>query len=201
MGVEALKRDADSSHVHLRARDESGFGMLELLMAMVMLNVGILAIVGAFSSGNVALARANRISTASALANKQMEVYRGLKYDNILFVTSEWNSATADSTYTSDTVYQQNMANPVAPKALVPTVTTCPANVPSTACDPSYTTIGADHRSYRVDTYLYFDTPSLGNQLKTVSVVVRNADSLTTTYARVTSTYDPSTGQCTSPPC
>jgi Tfp pilus assembly protein PilV len=201
MGVEALKRDADSSHVHLRARDESGFGMLELLMAMVMLNVGILAIVGAFSSGNVALARANRISTASALANKQMEVYRGLKYDNILFVTSEWNSATADSTYTSDTVYQQNMANPLAPKALVPTVTTCPANVPSTACDPSYTTPGADHRSYRVDTYLYFDTPSLGNQLKTVSVVVRNADSLTTTYARVTSTYDPSTGQCTSPPC
>ena len=52
--------------------------------------------------------------------------------------------------------------------------------------------------SYRT---LYFDTPSLGNQLKTVSVVVRDADSLTRTYARVTSTYDPSTGQCTSPPC
>jgi Tfp pilus assembly protein PilV len=61
-------------NVHLRARDESGFGMLELLMAMVMLNVGILAVVGAFSSGNVALARASRISTAAALANKQMEV-------------------------------------------------------------------------------------------------------------------------------
>ncbi|MDX6386871.1 MAG: hypothetical protein QOD85_673, partial [Gaiellaceae bacterium] len=37
--------------------------MLELLMAMVMLNVGILAVVAAFSSGNAALARANRIST------------------------------------------------------------------------------------------------------------------------------------------
>ena len=111
--------------------------MLELLMAMVMLNVGILAIVGAFSSGNVALARANRISTGAALANKQMEVYRGLKYDNILFITSEWNSAIADSTYTSDTVYQQNMANPVAPKALVPTVTTCPTNVGSSrSCSP-----------------------------------------------------------------
>jgi type II secretory pathway pseudopilin PulG len=201
MGVEALKRAADTSHVHLRARDESGFGMLELLMAMVMLNVGILAIVGAFSSGNVALARASRISTAAALANKQIEVYRGLKYDNILFVTSEWNSAIADSTYTSDVVYQTNMANPVAPKALVPTVTSCPANVPSTACDPSYTTTGADHKSYRVDTYLYFDTPTLGNQLKTISVVVRDGDSVTRTYARITSTYDPSTGQCTTPPC
>ena len=80
--------------------------MLELLMAMVMLNVGILAVVAAFSSGNAALYRANRISTSGALANKQMEAYRGLKYDNIVFVTSEWTSAIADSTYTGDTVYQ-----------------------------------------------------------------------------------------------
>jgi len=180
--------------VHLRARDESGFGMLELLMAMVMLNVGILAIVAAFSSGNAALSRANRISTAGTLGNKQMEVYRGLKYDNIVFVTSEWNSALADSTYTADTNYQQNMLNPVSPKGLVPTVTTCPTNVPTNACDPGYTTIGPDHRSYRVDTYLYFDTPSFGNQLKTVTVVIRDADDLTRTFARVTSTFDPSTG-------
>jgi Tfp pilus assembly protein PilV len=180
--------------VHLRARDESGFGMLELLMAMVMLNVGILAIVAAFSSGNAALSRANRISTAGALANKQMEVYRGLKYDNIVFVTSDWNAAIADSTYTADTTYQQNMSSPVAPKALVATVSTCPANVPTSACDPSYTTTGADHRSYRVDTYLYYDTPSYGNQLRTVTVVIRDPDDLTRTFARVTSTFDPSTG-------
>ena len=180
--------------MHLRARDESGFGMLELLMAMVMLNVGILAIVAAFSSGSTALARANRISTAGTVANKQMEVYRGLKYDNIVFITSEWNSAIADSTYTADTTYQQNMLNPVAPKAIVPTVTSCPANVPTTACDPSYTTAGADHRSYRVDTYLYFDTPSFGNQLKTITVVIRDPDDLSRTFVRVTSTFDPSTG-------
>jgi len=180
--------------VHLRARDESGFGMLELLMAMVMLNVGILAIVAAFSSGNAALSRANRISTAGALANKQMEVYRGLKYDNIVFVTSEWNSAIADSTYTADTTYQQNMSSPVAPKALVATVSTCPANVPASACDPSYTTTGADHRSYRVDTYLYYDTPTSGQQLRAVSVVIRNPDDLTRVFARVSSTFDSSTG-------
>jgi type II secretory pathway pseudopilin PulG len=180
--------------VHLRAREESGFGMLELLMAMVMLNVGILAIVAAFSSGNAALARANRVSTAGALANKQMEIYRGLKYDNIVFTTTEWSAATANSTYTADAVYQQNMAIPVAPKAIVPSVATCPANVPAAACDPSYTTTGADHHSYRVDTYLYFDAPSFGNQLKTISVVVRNTDDLTRTFARASSTFDPSTG-------
>ena len=137
--------------VYTRAREESGFGLLELLMAMVMLNVGILAIVAAFSSGNAALARASRISTASALANKQVEAYRGLIYDNILFTTTEWTTALADSSYTADMAYQQNMLSPVSPKALVATVTNCPTNVPTTACDPSYTTTGADHRSYRVD--------------------------------------------------
>ena len=195
MGVEALKGDADRPYVHLRARDESGFGLLELLMAIVMLNVGILAIVAAFSSGNAALARASQVSTATALADKQMEIYRGADYDNIVFTTSEWNAATGDSTYTADTVYQQNMSNPTAPKALVGTVTTCPSALPTTlACDPSFTTTGADHRTYRVDTYLYFDAPTNGNQLKTVTVVVRNGSNTSRTLARVTSTFDPSAG-------
>ena len=192
MGVERLKRDADSAYVHTRARDESGFGLLELLMAMVMLNVGILAIVAAFSSGNAALARASRVSNASAIANKQMEIYRGQDYDNIVFTTTEWSSAIANTTYTGDTVYQTYMATPPAPKALVATVTSCPVTVPSQACDPDFTTTGADHRSYRVDTYLYFDTPDFGNQLKTVTIVVRDADN-NRVWARMTSTFDPST--------
>src|SRR5437762_4939780 len=177
MGIERLKRDADSAYVHTRARDESGFGLLELLMAMVMLNVGILAIVAAFSSGNAALARASRISTASALADKQLESYRGIIYDNIVFTTTEWNAAIADSSYKADTAYTSNMQSPVAPKALVSTVTNCPTNVPTTSCDPSYTTTGPDHRSYRVDTYLYYDAPGGGAQLKTITVVIRPAAS------------------------
>jgi type II secretory pathway pseudopilin PulG len=192
-GVEPLKRAADSPYVQLRARDESGFGLLELLMAMVMLNVGILAIVAAFSSGNAALARASQVSTAAALADKQIESYRGLIYDNIVFTTSEWNAATADSTYKADTVYVSNMQSPVAPKALVATLTNCPTNVPTTSCDPSYTTTGPDHRSYRVDTYLYYDAPGGGSQLKAITVVVRSAANLSRSFARVSSTFDSST--------
>ncbi len=192
-GLQPLKSDADSHYVHTRAREESGFGLLELLMAMVMLNVGILAIVAAFSSGNAALARASRVSTAAALADKQMESYRGLIYDNIVFTTSEWNGAIADSSYTADRVYTTNMQNPVAPKALVGTLTNCPANVPTTSCNPSYTVTGPDHRSYRVDTYLYFDAPGGGAQLKTITVVVRPSAFTARSYARVSSTFDSST--------
>jgi type II secretory pathway pseudopilin PulG len=179
--------------VHARTRDESGFGLIELLMAMVMLNVGILAVVAAFSSGNRALARASRISTAAALADKQLELYRGLIYDNIVFVTSEWNTALGDSSYTADTAYTSNMQSPVSPKGLVATVSTCPSSVPTTACDPSFTVTGADHRSYRVDTYLYYDAPGGGSQLKTVTVVVRPSDNTGRAYARATSTFDSST--------
>ena len=177
----------------MRAREEAGFGLIELLMAMVVLNVGILAVVAAFSSGSRALGRASQISTAASLADKQMESYRGLIYDNIVFITSEWNSALADSTYTADTAYTSNMQNPVSPKGIVPTLTTCPTNVPTTSCDPSYTTTGPDHRSYRVDTYLYYDAPGGGAQLKTVTVVVRSASDLSKYLARVTSTFDSST--------
>lgn len=181
--------------MHLRARDESGFGLLELLMAMVMLNVGILAIVAAFNAGAVALTRASRISTAAAIADSQMEAFRGLKYSNIVQTTTEWNAAVADATWTTDTAYQTNMNPPPAPKSLVATVSTCPANVPSSACDPSYTTTGADGRSYRVDTYLYYDQPSSGGQLKTVTVVVRAGTALGRSFARQTSTFDPSSSQ------
>jgi len=187
-------------------------------MAMVMLNIGILAIVAAFNSGALALSRASRTSTASAIADTQMELFRGIKYVNIVQDCTEWNSALGDSTYTADTAYQSNL-NPagsspywVSPKAPVATVTNSgcttsspwPAATTSTvctgspmpkSCDPSFTTTGPDGRSYRVDTYLYYDQPSsFGGQVKVVSVVVRSATDLSRFLARQTSTFDVTTG-------
>ena len=48
-----------------RLRSEGGFGLLELLVSMTMLNIGILAIVAAFNSGALALKHAGEVSTAS----------------------------------------------------------------------------------------------------------------------------------------
>ena len=62
-----------------RAAEEQGFGLIELLFAMVMLNIGILSLVAAFQSGAVALARSSATSNGAAVADKTMEVYRGLK--------------------------------------------------------------------------------------------------------------------------
>lgn len=62
-----------------RAAEEQGFGLIELLFAMVMLNIGILALVAAFQSGTMALSRSSAISNGATVADKVMETFRGIK--------------------------------------------------------------------------------------------------------------------------
>ncbi|MEA2478788.1 MAG: hypothetical protein QOJ07_710, partial [Thermoleophilaceae bacterium] len=62
---------------------EEGFGLIELLIAMVILQIALLALVGAFGAGAAALARAARANSGQALANQQMELYRSMTYDAI----------------------------------------------------------------------------------------------------------------------
>jgi Tfp pilus assembly protein PilV len=154
-----------------RLRQEKGFGLLELLMAMTVLNVGILAIVAAFNSGALALSRASKTSTATALADGQMELFRGLKYTNIEQTTTGYSNATSDSTWTADSTYQTNMSSPKWPKALIPTVTSCP-NTNTNSCNPEFTVTGPDGRSYRIDTYMYFDQPTTESTTTTSSVTL-----------------------------
>jgi type II secretory pathway pseudopilin PulG len=65
--------------VLLRAREEKAFGLIELVIAMVMLNVGILALVATFQSGALAIGRSAYSSNATAVADKTLEVYRALE--------------------------------------------------------------------------------------------------------------------------
>jgi hypothetical protein len=65
--------------VAARARDERGFGLIELMFAMLMLNIGILALVAAFNEGAMALGRSAAVSSGTTVADKMMEVYRGLE--------------------------------------------------------------------------------------------------------------------------
>ena len=167
-----------------RLRGEKGFGLIELLMAMVMLSVGILALVAAFNSGTIALERTGRNATAAALADAQMERYRALTYGAIQLDATAVNAT--DSTYRNDSVLGGNVANDVT------TSTGC-SGVPA-ECNPSRTLVGADRHNYRLDTYVTYTTPPTGRQEKLVTVVVRATTSPYATYAREQSTFDLSTG-------
>jgi Tfp pilus assembly protein PilV len=86
-----------------RARDEAGFGLVELLIAMTVMVVGITAIVAAMSSGFVAVNRAAHESTAAAVADKQMEGYRKVRFAAITATCSPTSSASTDC-FVSNTV-------------------------------------------------------------------------------------------------
>jgi type II secretory pathway pseudopilin PulG len=173
----------------VRLRSQAGFGLIELLMAMVMLNIGILAIVAAFNSGMFALNRASRISTASALADAQMELYRALTYNSIALDST--SLASVDNTYKCDSALGGSCPNSTSGEV----TTTCTGSPVPNECNPSRAVTGADRKSYRVDTYITTTTPSGGRAVKLVTIVVRNARELSARpFARVASTFDASTG-------
>jgi Tfp pilus assembly protein PilV len=192
--------------VKARLRAEDGFGLLELLMAMVILNVGILAIVAAFNSGALALKRASASSTASAVADKQMEQFRAVRNCAIFLTVSKSDTANgADSTYTGDSAFSSvdgttvgTSPNQVTVHPITSATTGLPSPIPANCggggYNPSNTAAtGADGRTYRVDVYIFPFQPSGGGWTKQVTVVVRDSTNATRTLARMSSTFDPST--------
>ena len=111
--LEVLTQSADEADVK-DLRSEEGFGLVELLVSMVMLNIGLLAVVAAFNSGALALKNAGEISTASVVGDKQMELYRALKYTEIALDTTAVATANGDTTYQCDTANRVDPAAPVA---------------------------------------------------------------------------------------
>jgi Tfp pilus assembly protein PilV len=172
-----------------RARGEEGFGLLELLMSMVVLNVGMLAIVAAVSSGTLAVRQAGRQSTAAAIADVQMERYRALRYTSIFLDTTEAGNADADATYRDDVGRSY-------PNAMV--TATCSGSPPADnhlpyECDATRVLTGPDGQQYRIDTYIHLEQPqptASTRQLKRVTVVVRHASDLSRVLARQVSTFD-----------
>ncbi|MFL5921890.1 MAG: hypothetical protein ACJ75Q_15035 [Gaiellaceae bacterium] len=172
-----------------RLRSQDGFGLIELLMAMVMLNIGILAIVAAFQTGMFALNRASRLSTASALADQQMELYRAVTY--VAIALDSTSLAAVDDTYRCDTALGSSCPNSTSGE----TTTTCSGSPLPNECLPSRTVTGADRKPYRVDTYITTTTPTGGRALKAVTVVVRDGAKLSARpLSRLASTFDQSTG-------
>jgi type II secretory pathway pseudopilin PulG len=171
---------------------EAGFGLVELLIAMVVLQIALLALVGAFGAGSVALGRASKANTAQALANQQLELYRSMTYDPVGLDTA---GAPTTGMYVADTSVCPASQTPVCGN-------TGPRNNPNTSPWSCTATSGAtsvslfysanginpclahrpvngagspDGQSYYVDTYIKLTTSTTTQRaLKQVSVVVRD---------------------------
>jgi Tfp pilus assembly protein PilV len=179
--------------VKSRAGGEHGFGLIELLIAMVMLNIGILAIVAAFNSGIVSLARSSHISTATALADQQMELYRGLTYGCIYLSSSTIpTSGLYVTAGTTEGFYSASQITTPQPSGA-----TC-ASPNATATNARQLVTGPDRHRYEVDTYIVAcpaSTCAPANARAELKVSIAVRDGLTGhTWAREQSTFDQSTG-------
>ena len=163
-------------------RRSDGFGLVELMIALAILVVGVLATFGLFESGLVQLGRATTISTATAVGEQQIEDYRAVRFDAIGFTPGQLTGL--DSTYVGDPAYRAPGTNQ-AEQAVT---------ITSSTFSPSQTVTGADGESYRVDAFVSWQAVTDGRNVKIVTVVVRDADNVTRVLTRVVSSFDVSTG-------
>jgi prepilin-type N-terminal cleavage/methylation domain-containing protein len=163
-------------------RDEAGFGLIELMIAMTVLAVGILALFAMFESGIRSITRASTVTTAAALADKEMENFRAIRYTAIGLPESL--VATAPTPYAGDPAYSATERVEVDACGTPP----CSTKV------PVQTLTGADGRSYRVDTYVTWQTVGSGREVKLVTIVVRDGTDVNKVWARTASAFDESTG-------
>lgn len=93
-----------SRQLRSRLSSQDGFGMIELLAAITVLVVGLLAVYAMFQTSLMQIRRASIVTTAAALADTEMEKYRAIKYESLGLDDSV--VATTDSTYTGDSAYR-----------------------------------------------------------------------------------------------
>jgi len=169
-----------------RLRREEGQGLIELIVALTILAIGIGAVLTVLTGSALSLQRSDQKGTALTLAESQLELYRNLAYSDIRLANSAWSAAplsnASDPYFTASS--DPTLSIPSGAKAAEITDTTtgsaCPTPLPD-ECEPVRTETGPDHRLYRIDTYIKDTTPedkngvSVGNSLREVTVVVRNA--------------------------
>jgi type II secretory pathway pseudopilin PulG len=173
--------------ISTRVREESGFGLVELLIAMTVMVVGITALIAGMSSGFIAVKRAADESTAAAVADKQMEAYHALP--NCAIYLDNGTIPTSGA-YTTDVAFT---GTPITGNTPLIGTSPCSATTPPELRDAQQPLIGADGRSYNVDTYIVESTTASGGEAKKVTLVVHDPQN-TKVLLRETSTFAPPTG-------
>jgi Tfp pilus assembly protein PilV len=145
-----------------RLRPDRGSMLIELLIAMTFLGIAVGALMSVYTSTVLSLRHSSIEGNALTLVDKQMEVYRTLPYAQIAR-----NAATLP--LASD-LYATSPPNNLSPtqRSTVSTGQTTGGTQAATQ-----TVTGPDSRTYRVDTYVFPNTPSSGQSGLQVTVAAR----------------------------
>lgn len=153
--------------MHMRLRNEEGFLLIELMAAVVIISVALLALLGSYDEAWFSLRSGAKDSSAGMIANNQLELYASLQYASIgLDATTLATTKASDTTYTSDEAALPGIGTDV-------TISGCGS---SAQCLPVQTVTGADHKSYRLETFIRLIANPNGTSWneKVVTVIVRD---------------------------
>jgi Tfp pilus assembly protein PilV len=164
-----------------RLSDESGTMLVELLIAMTFLAVAVGALIAVFASTLLSLRHASIEGNALTIADKQMETFKTLPYANLKLSASSISGAGAgyvSAPPSNLTASQQS------------SITSGQITGGSFSATQSVT--GPDNRSYRIDTYIFPNTPSGGQEVEQITVAVRSVSGGTVDpiKAQITSAVD-----------
>jgi prepilin-type N-terminal cleavage/methylation domain-containing protein len=172
-----LRRNARA--ILARLREASGFGLIEMMIALTVLAIGFVSLTGVFVSSQSSIQRASKQDAATVLADRLLEQFRALRWDDIAL--SNTLVGAADTTYSSGSgsplptqpsgmgnITNSNYSDPANSNAQA-TLCAVSADGPSVpvTCVPSRSIpdsnrgeTAPDHRSYRLDTYVTWGCPN-----------------------------------------
>lgn len=194
-----------------RAREQEGFFVIEVVAAIVILSIALLALMAGYDSAFISLHKASQKSTAATLANQQLEGYSALPYTSLGLNPTLVNAVGDSSKGTYDALYATNTlldgtkvvnGQTVENDGTVNDYTasaTCATDTTTPTCLPIQTVTGPDGRSYRIETFMTQDAShservglsNVGWTTMDVSVIVRDATDDTALVEAQTSFYSP----------
>lgn len=129
----------------VRARNEAGFMTIELMVSIVLISVALLAMMAAYMGAFASLHSSGQTSSAGLLAENQLELYASLPYSSVGL-----DSSTLTTVKSSDANYKTDEATLPGTGSDV-TISSCGT---SAQCSPVQTVKGADHHTYKVETFI-----------------------------------------------
>jgi type II secretory pathway pseudopilin PulG len=174
-----------------RLKDEGGMGLVELVVAMFVLTVALLALAAGYDTAAISVHNADKKTVAAKLAASQIELYQSLKVSSIGLDQTALTNVQTSGSGSYDGVYVSDEAG------LTPTGTDHPivGCGSSAQCLPIQDVSGPENHPYRIETFIrdVTNTGATGTwKERFVTVIVRDrAVSGNPLLMQVTSAFDP----------
>lgn len=133
-----------------RLRSEGGMGLVELVVAMFVLTVALLALAAGYDSAAISVRNADKKTVAAKLAAGQIELYQSLKVSAIGLDQTTLTNVQTSGNGSYNAVYVSDEAG-LTPSGTDHTISSCGA---TPQCLPIQDVTGPENHPYRIETFI-----------------------------------------------